>query len=83
VVFWSLWEKNGVISLLHTLPEVSGTASWHINADESRGLDYNDFNQPGLFSPDQFRASDHDAIVVGLLLDEDNVQFSLKCARIW
>jgi len=53
------------------LPEVSGTASWHINADEPRGLDYNDFNQPGLFSPDQFRASDHDAIVVGLLLDED------------
>ena len=53
------------------LPEVSGTASWHVNADEPRGLDYNDFNQPGLFSPDPFRSSDHDAIVVGLLLDED------------
>jgi hypothetical protein len=53
------------------LPEVSGAASWHINADEPRGLDYNDFNQSGLFSPDQFRSSDHDAIVVGLLLDED------------
>jgi len=51
--------------------KVSGTTAWHINADELRGLDYNDFNQPGLFNPDQFRASDHDAIVVGLLLDGD------------
>jgi predicted extracellular nuclease len=51
--------------------EVSGAASWHINSDEPSGLGYNDFNQPGLFSPDQFRSSDHDAIVVGLLLDED------------
>jgi hypothetical protein len=51
--------------------EVSGTTVWHINSDEPRGLDYNDFNQPDLFNPDQFRASDHDAIVVGLLLDGD------------
>jgi len=40
-------------------------------SDEPRGLDYNDFNQPDLFNPDQFRASDHDAIVVNLLPDED------------
>jgi predicted extracellular nuclease len=53
------------------LTEVSGAASWHINADEPSGLDYNSYNQPGLFNPDEFRASDHDAIVVGLLLDED------------
>jgi predicted extracellular nuclease len=52
-------------------PEVSGATPWHINSDEPRGLDYNDFNQPGLFNPDQFRASDHDAIVVSLLPDED------------
>jgi predicted extracellular nuclease len=51
--------------------EVSGAASWHINSDEPRGLDYNDSNQPDLFNPDEFRASDHDAIVVGLLLDAD------------
>ena len=48
------------------LPEVSGTAVWHINGDEPSGLDYNDFNQPALFNPDQFRASDHDPVVVGL-----------------
>ena len=53
------------------VPEVSGAATWHINADEPRALDYNDFNQPGLFNPDPFRASDHDAILVGLLLDAD------------
>ena len=53
------------------LPEVSGAAAWHINADEPSGLDYNSYNQPGLFSPDEFRSSDHDAIVVGLLLDQD------------
>ena len=52
-------------------PEVSGATHWHINSDEPRGLDYNDFNQPGLFNPDEFRASDHDAIVVNLLPDED------------
>ena len=53
-------------------PEVSGAALWHINSDEPRGLDYNDFNQPGLFNPDQFRSSDHDAVVLGFLLDEDD-----------
>jgi len=52
-------------------PEVSGAAFWHINADEPSGLDYNDHNQPGLFTPDQFRSSDHDAVVIGLFLDED------------
>jgi predicted extracellular nuclease len=50
---------------------VSGAALWHINAPEPRGLDYNDFNQPGLYSPDEFRSSDHDAAVVGLYPDED------------
>ncbi len=52
-------------------PEVSGAAFWHINSDEPSGLDYNDYNQDGLFNPDQYRSSDHDAIVVGLLIDED------------
>lgn len=53
------------------LPEVSGAAAWHINADEPRALDYQDFNQPDLFNPDAFRSSDHDAILVGVLLDAD------------
>jgi predicted extracellular nuclease len=51
--------------------QVIGAAFWHINADEPSGLDYNDYNQPGLYNPDEFRSSDHDAVVVGLFGDED------------
>jgi predicted extracellular nuclease len=50
------------------LPRVTGAAFWHVNSDEPSGLDYNDFNQPGLFSPDEFRSSDHDPVVIGLNL---------------
>ncbi|MCI0709997.1 MAG: ExeM/NucH family extracellular endonuclease, partial [Chloroflexi bacterium] len=59
--------------------QVTGVGIWHINSDEPRALDYNDNivdagestgntpeNQPYLYQPDQFRASDHDPIVVGL-----------------
>jgi predicted extracellular nuclease len=48
---------------------VTGAAVWHINADEPLILDYNtEFNPPGLYAPDAYRASDHDPIVVGLTL---------------
>jgi len=50
-------------------PQVAGTAFWHVNADEPSGLDYNDFNQPALFNPDEFRSSDHDPVVIGLNLN--------------
>jgi hypothetical protein len=53
------------------LTNVTGAAIWHINADEPRALDYNDFNQPLLFNPDEFRSSDHDPVVVGLFADSD------------
>ncbi|HEX6261255.1 MAG TPA: ExeM/NucH family extracellular endonuclease, partial [Actinomycetota bacterium] len=45
---------------------VTGAAFWHINADEPVALDYNDFNQPALFSPDPFASSDHDPVVIGM-----------------
>ena len=46
---------------------VTGAAFWHINADEPRGLDYNqENNQPSLYNPDQFRSSDHDPVLVGI-----------------
>jgi len=45
---------------------VTGAGIWNVNADEPRALDYNDFNQPLLFSPDQFRSSDHDPVIVGV-----------------
>jgi len=48
--------------------QVGGVTVWKVNADEPRALDYNDFNQPGLYNNSQFRASDHDPILVGLNL---------------
>ena len=49
--------------------QVSGIAEWHINADESRALDYNlEFGRdPGLFdATSPYRASDHDPVIIGL-----------------
>ncbi len=48
--------------------QVTDVAVWHINADEPAALDYNDYNQPDLYAPDPFRASDHDPVLVGLNL---------------
>ncbi|UFH54536.1 ExeM/NucH family extracellular endonuclease [Spirosoma sp. KNUC1025] len=53
--------------------QVSGAEKWHINADEPTVLDYNTENktlaqQASLYSPDQFRSSDHDPILIGLNL---------------
>jgi predicted extracellular nuclease/uncharacterized membrane protein len=49
--------------------QVTGVVEWHINADEPSALDYNDYNQDALYNPDQYRASDHDPVIVGLGLD--------------
>jgi uncharacterized repeat protein (TIGR01451 family) len=56
-------------------PQVTGIAKWHINADEPRVLDYNtefkNANQQNyFFSPDPYRSSDHDVILVGLSLND-------------
>ncbi|MCB1864211.1 MAG: ExeM/NucH family extracellular endonuclease [Chromatiales bacterium] len=61
--------------------QVTGVTQWHINADESSLLDYNDkvldtgeasFEvKPGtntLFAPDPYRVSDHDPVIIGLSL---------------
>ncbi|MEO8611259.1 MAG: ExeM/NucH family extracellular endonuclease [Chloroflexota bacterium] len=53
--------------------QVSGTAEWHINADEPPVLDYyEEFKSPGqitgLYSSEPFRTSDHDPLMVGLNL---------------
>lgn len=46
---------------------VTGTTIWHINADESDLLDYNlTYKDPLLYSPDEYRSSDHDPIIIGL-----------------
>ncbi|HMN63114.1 MAG TPA: ExeM/NucH family extracellular endonuclease, partial [Anaerolinea sp.] len=50
--------------------EVTGTADWHINADEPDLIDYDmSFKAPAqdaLYAPDPYRASDHDPVIVGL-----------------
>ncbi len=53
------------------VPQVTGVSSYHINADEPSVLDYNmEFKSAGqlagLYAPDPFRVSDHDAVLVGL-----------------
>jgi uncharacterized protein len=47
-------------------PQVAGATVWHINADEPSALDYNDYNQPALYTPDPYRSSDHDPVLIGL-----------------
>jgi predicted extracellular nuclease len=47
--------------------DVTGVATWHINADEPRALDYNqEYNPEVLYRPDAFRSSDHDPVLIGI-----------------
>ncbi len=59
-------------------PQVTGAAFWHVNADEPSGLENNNFNQPGLYNPDEFRSSDHDPVVTGLELNATGPQTKTK-----
>ena len=54
-------------------PQVLGTTEWHNNVDEPPVIDYNlEFNQVnGYYVPNQYRASDHDPVLVGLGLYAD------------
>ncbi|MEV7574596.1 ExeM/NucH family extracellular endonuclease [Pseudarthrobacter sp. NPDC089323] len=47
---------------------VSGADIWNINSVESVALEYSrhNYNITNYYAPDQFRASDHDPVVVGL-----------------
>ncbi len=48
---------------------VSGAAKWHINADEPTAKSYDQqFNPPYVYSADAFRSSDHDPVLIGLML---------------
>ena len=50
--------------------QVTGAADWHINSDEPDVLDYDTSFKPAaqeaLYEKNQYRTSDHDAVVVGL-----------------
>lgn len=57
---------------------ITGAQAWNANSDEVPILDYNlEFKSPAqvaLFAPDAYRASDHDAVLVGLTLDPPTVE---------
>ncbi len=47
--------------------DVTGIATWHINADEPRFLDYNEEHNPkSLYEANPFRSSDHDPVLIGI-----------------
>jgi predicted extracellular nuclease len=58
------------------LPQVTGANELHINADEPDILDYDtsfkQAPQDALYEPNAYRASDHDPVLVGLDLGEDD-----------
>jgi predicted extracellular nuclease len=56
------------------MPQVTGAAFWHVNADEPSGLDYNNYNQPLLYNPDEFRSSDHDPVIIGIDMTAEQVK---------
>ncbi len=67
---YNFFSQSGYLDHALASPSISdkvtGAAFWHVNSDEPSGLDYNNFNQPGLYHPDEFRSSDHDPVVIGL-----------------
>ncbi|MBE2221007.1 MAG: ExeM/NucH family extracellular endonuclease [Anaerolineae bacterium] len=52
------------------LPQITGVATWHINADEPDLLDYDtgfkQDAQDALYEPNAYRSSDHDPVIIGL-----------------
>ena len=68
--------------------QVTGNAEYHINADEPSVLDYNtNFKSVGqvtsLHAPDEFRASDHDPVVVGVGLDAVGAVVTATPSLLW
>ncbi|GAA1537616.1 ExeM/NucH family extracellular endonuclease [Brevibacterium picturae] len=53
---------------------ITGADVWNINSVEALALEYSRFNYNAgdFYAPDQFRASDHDPVVVGLFEPEDD-----------
>ncbi len=55
-------------------PAVTGAREWHVNADEPDVLDYDTTFKPdpvdALYAPDPYRSSDHDAVLVGIDLED-------------
>ncbi|SDT09750.1 hypothetical protein SAMN04489752_3349 [Brevibacterium siliguriense] len=66
-------EADGAGTDATAFGSVTGADVWNINSVESLALEYSRFNYniADLYAPDQFRASDHDPVVVGLFDSSD------------
>jgi len=50
--------------------QVLDVSTWHINTDEPSVIDYNvEYKSEDLYSPDPFRSSDHDPVLIDLSLE--------------
>ncbi|WP_300040223.1 ExeM/NucH family extracellular endonuclease [uncultured Paracoccus sp.] len=53
---------------------VTGATEWHVNADEPDLLGYNStFTDAGFYNPGPYASSDHDPLIVGLTLGDDQM----------
>lgn len=63
---------------------MTGAAEWHINADEPDILDYDTSYKPSavdaIYEPNEYRSSDHDAVLVGLDLTLNQVTLTAYAA---
>ncbi len=58
------------LSTASTTSQITGVGIWHINADEPSVIDYNtEYKTVDLYEPHQYRASDHDPVILGLNLN--------------
>ena len=60
------------------LDKVIDITEWHINTDEPRVLDYNqefktEHQLESLYSDDAYRSSDHDPVIISLLLEDETI----------
>jgi predicted extracellular nuclease len=76
VFFGQAGQLDYIFTSGELAPRVTGLDIWHMSADEPRVLDYNDevidpgeyygdFSQDYLYVEDQYRSSDHDAVIAG------------------
>ena len=71
-VFDGQWGYlDSALATASLIPQITGVAELHINADEPSALDYNvDYKDDRLidllYSPDPYRAADHDPLLIGL-----------------
>jgi 5'-nucleotidase len=66
------------------LANVTGADIWNINSVEPIALEYSryNYNKTNFYAPDQFRASDHDPLVVGLdVTDKVTPSVSFRIAQ--